>query len=129
MTTLVETDQATARFAAWLPDDLGLHIAVKREDEQWFALLLEFDITGCGATPGDAVAQSFELLMPYLQAYFEEGVDFEDALRPVPRALRSRIVIESMIGRALRRAMIHLPLTDESTYALPPGLLPRFATG
>jgi len=127
MTTSTVPDEQIARFGAWLPDEFELHVAMKREGSQWFALLLEFDITGCGATRADAVRQSFELLTGYLQAFFEDGAAFEDTLRPVPDTLRFRIAVESAIARALRVTMLKLPLTDESTYALPPGLL-RFAT-
>ncbi len=127
MTTSLAADQQIADFNAWLPDDLELHVAVKREETQWFALLLEFDITGCGDTRAEAVRQSFELLTAYLQEYFDEGANFADALRPVPAKLRLQITVESALARALRRTMLKLPLTDESTYAVPPGLL-RVAT-
>ena len=127
MTTSVAADQRIADFDAWLPDDLALHVAVKRENDQWFALLVEFDITGCGETRAEAVRQSFDLLTCYLQEYFEEGAAFADTLRPIPAKLRLQITVESAIARALRRTMLKLPLSDESTYAVPPGLL-RFAT-
>jgi hypothetical protein len=74
------------------------------------------------------VRQSFELLIAYLHAHFEEGDAFADAVRPIPRGLRARIILESTIARTLRRTMLRLPLMDESTYSLPPGLLPRFAS-
>jgi hypothetical protein len=113
-------------FSAWLDEDFEVHVAVKYEHGQWYALLLEFDITGCGATRGAAVQDSFELLGSYLQAYFEDGASFADAIRRVPRRLRARIAVESMIGRPLRGLALRLPLASESTYTLPPGLL-RFA--
>jgi hypothetical protein len=113
-------------FSAWLDDDFSFRVAVKYEHGQWYALLLEFDITGCGATRGAAVQDSFELLGSYLQAYFEEGAPFADTLRPVPWLLRARITVESMIGRPLRGLALRFPLASESTYTLPPGLL-RFA--
>jgi hypothetical protein len=130
MTTLERTaqDEQVAHFAAWLPDEFELRVAVKREHDQWFALQMEFDITGCGPTRADAVRQSFELLIAYLHAHFEEGDAFADAVRPIPRGLRARIILESTIARTLRRTMLRLPLMDESTYSLPPGLLPRFAS-
>jgi hypothetical protein len=113
-------------FSAWLDDDFSVHVAIKYEHDQWYALLLEFDITGCGGTRGAAVQDSFELLGSYLQAYFEDGASFADAIRPVPWRLRARIAVESMIGRPLRGLSLRLPLASESTYTLPPGLL-RFA--
>jgi hypothetical protein len=113
-------------FSAWLDEDFEAHVAVKYEQGQWFALLLEFDITGCGGTRGAAVQDSFELLGSYLQAYFQEGASFADAIRRVPWRLRARIAVESLVGRPLRGLALRLPLASESTYTLPPGLL-RFA--
>lgn len=113
-------------FSAWLDEDFSMRVAVKYEHGQWYALLLEFDITGCGTTRGAAVQDSFELLGSYLQAYFEDGASFTDAIRPVPWRLRARIAIESVIGRPIRGLALRFPLASESTYTLPPGLL-RFA--
>lgn len=121
-------DESIAPFAAWLPDDFELRVAVKREGDQWFALQMNFDITGCGPTRADAVRESFALLLAYLHAYFQDGAAFESAVRPIPRRLRLQILAESALARTLRRTMLRLPLRDESTYALPPGLLPSFAT-
>lgn len=130
MTTLEQTSQSEDlnRFAGWLPDEVELRIAIKRENDQWFALQMDFDVTGCGATRGDAVRESFELLIAYLHAHFEDGAEFDDTLRPIPRRLRAQIVLESALARALRHTMLHLPLASESTYSLPPGLLPQFAS-
>ncbi len=113
-------------FPAWLDEDFGGHVVLKREHGQWYALLLEFDITGCGSTRAAAVQDSFALLGTYLHDYFEEGASFADAIRPVPRRLRARLAVESILGRPLRSLAPRLALANESTYALPPGLL-RFA--
>ena len=113
-------------LSAWVDENFEVRVAVKYEHGQWYALLLEFDITGCGATKGAAVRNSLDLLGSYLQAYFEDGASFADAIRRVPRPLRARIAVESMVGRPLRGLALRLPLASESTYTLPPGLL-RFA--
>lgn len=123
----LEPKERAAAFREWLPQEVELRIAVKREAAQWFALQMDFDITGTGTTRAEAVRESFELLMAYLYAHYEEGAQFSDAVRPVPAQVRARIVVESAVGRVLRRVAVHLPLADESTYALPPGLLPRVA--
>jgi len=130
MTTSEQTQRSEnlSRFAEWLPDEVELRIAIKRENDQWFALQMDFDVTGCGATRGDAVRESFELLIAYLHAYFEEGAAFDETLRPIPRRLRTQIILESALARTLRRTMLRLPLANESTYSLPPGLLPQFAS-
>jgi len=128
MTTSAGSDDQVARFQAWLPDDFEITVAVKREHDQWYALLMEFDIAGCAGTRAEAVRQVFELLTAYLHGYFAEGAAFEDAIRPIPRRLRTQIALESKLARTLRRTALRLPLTDETTYALPPGLLPCFAS-
>jgi hypothetical protein len=113
----VPEHQATPReqeFPVWLDDDFSVHVAIKYEHGQWYALLLEFDITGCGDTRGAAVQDSFELLGSYLQAYFEDGASFADAIRPVPWRLRARVAVESMVGRPLRGLALRLPLASEA---------------
>jgi hypothetical protein len=112
---------------AWIDDDFVLRVAVKCERGQWFALLMDFDITGTGSGPGDAVRDSFGLLGAYLEDYYEEGAVFADALRPIPKRLRARIRFESTIAHAIRHVASRSSLAHESTYALPPGLIPSFA--
>jgi hypothetical protein len=114
-------------FALWLDDEFELHVAVKCEHRQWYALLMDFDITGCGASKRAAVENAFELLVPYLLAYHVDGATFAEALRPIPRRLRLRIFFETGLARGLRHVTPRLRLASESTYALPPGMLCRFA--
>ncbi len=120
--------ERAARLETWLPDDFEFGLALKREGDQWFALVMDFDITGCGATRAAAIADAFGLLGAYLEAYFDDGADFSETLRPIPAQLRIRIRLESIIAKTLRLTALRLPLTDETTYELPAGLLPRFAT-
>jgi hypothetical protein len=112
---------------AWVDDDFVLRVAIKCENGQWFALLMDFDITGCGASKAVAVRDAFGLLGAYLTDYFSDGVSFSETLRPIPARLRYRIRIESAIGSAMRHIYVHSRLANESTYALPPGLIPSFA--
>ncbi|HYM46414.1 MAG TPA: hypothetical protein VES65_09700 [Solirubrobacteraceae bacterium] len=114
-------------FLEWLDQDFEGHVAVKYENGQWFALLMEFDITGCGESKGAAVVQSLNLLSSYLLAYYEDGASFADVVRPIPRRLRVRIGIEGMLGHTLRRLRPQLSLARESTYDLPPGVIYRYA--
>jgi hypothetical protein len=123
-----EVDEREARLEAWLPDDFEFGLALKREADRWFALVMEFDITGSGDSRAAAVADAFGLLGAYLEAYFDDGADFSQTLRPIPTRLRFRIRVESMIAKPLRLTALRLPLSDEATYALPAGLLPRFAS-
>lgn len=113
-----------SEFVAWLSSaSLSVTVATKREHEQWYALLPQFDITGTGATVQDAVQDALELLIAYLRAYFDDGCDFQAAVRPIPRQLKIRIHTESLIGHALRRISEHVPFASEDTYELPPGAL------
>jgi hypothetical protein len=112
---------------AWIDEDFVLRVAVKCENGQWFALLMDFDITGCGPSKGAAVRDAFALLGAYLMDYFSDGVSFSETLRPIPARLKYRIRIESAVGSALRHIDAHSRLANESTYALPPGLIPSFA--
>jgi hypothetical protein len=121
-------DGRAARLETWLPDDFEFGLALKREGDQWFALFMDFDVTGCGATRAAAITDAFGLLAAYLEAYFDDGADFSETLRPIQAWLRLRIRIESMIAKPLRLTALRLPLSDEATYELPAGLLPRFAS-
>jgi hypothetical protein len=121
-------DGRAARLETWLPDDFEFGLALKREGDQWFALLMDFDVTGCGQTRAAAITDAFGLLGAYLEAYFEDGADFSRSLRPISTQLRFRIKVESMLAKPLRLTALRLPLRDETTYDLPAGLLPRFAS-
>jgi hypothetical protein len=113
---------SSAKLAAmvdWIDDDFTGHIGVKREGDQWFALLMDFDITGAGATRTEAIEQSLHLLTAYLLAFFDEGRAFKDAVRPIPARLRLRIIVESAVARRLRTALPRLERPSEATYALP----------
>jgi hypothetical protein len=121
----IEPDEESLR--AWVDDDFVLRVAVKCENDQWFALLMDFDITGSGESTAVAVRDAFGLLGAYLTDYYMDGASFGDTLRPIPLGLNFRIRVESAIGAALRHAAVRSRLSHESTYALPPGLIPSFA--
>jgi hypothetical protein len=112
-----------ARVEAWLPDDFDFRVATRRERGEWFAIAVDFDVTGKGPTRTSAVRQMSDLLSIYLAAYLIDGVSFEDTVRPVPARLRLRIQVESALGRALggviRRMDGGLSLARENNYILP----------
>ncbi len=115
-------------FADWLDQERAFVLAVERREDRWYALLVDFDITGMGATRHDAIEQVFDLLMAYLVAYFEDGQPFSAALRPIPKLLRTRIRLETSIGRLVRRlGARRLAFASEDTYTVPPSLLPCFS--
>lgn len=115
-------------FADWFDQERAFVLAVERREARWYALLVDFDITGMGATPQEAIEQAFDLLMGYLVAYFEDGQPFAAALRPIPTLLRTRIRLEAGIGRFVRRlGGRQLAFASERTYTVPPSLLPCFS--
>ncbi|HTW43135.1 MAG TPA: hypothetical protein VMD79_12550 [Solirubrobacteraceae bacterium] len=108
-----------ARVEAWLPDDFDFRVATKRERGEWFALAVDFDVTGKGASRAAAVRQMGELLALYLAAHLMDGDTFNDAIRPIPTRLRFRIQIESALGRVMRHVGGAVVLARENNYILP----------
>jgi hypothetical protein len=108
-----------ARIAAWFPDDFDVRVATKRENGEWFALAVDFDITGKGATRSTALRQMVDLLSLYLAAYLVDNADFSDTLRPVPARLRLRLQAEDALGRLTRHIGGKLSLARENNYILP----------
>jgi hypothetical protein len=121
MTVDTETSdkELEARIEAWIPDDFDFRVATKREEGEWFALAVDFDVTGKGPTRGAAVRQMGDLLGLYLAAYLVEGARFSDAVRPVPARMRLRIQAEDAISRAVRQVGGKIPLSRENNYLLP----------
>jgi hypothetical protein len=120
-------EEIEAAVEAWLPDDLDFRVATKRERKRWFALTVDFDITGTGETRAAAVRQMGELLSIYLAAYLMDGAGFGDAIRPVPTAMRLRMRLESMLAKATRGVDGRLPLSREDNYLLPTSQLAAHA--
>jgi hypothetical protein len=129
MATIEAASAEVEPFVRWLNDvdDFAVDIAVKKEHGDWFALVLQFDITGTGATRHEAITEVLHLLFAYLRAYFDDGAEFAAALRPVPRSLRLRIEAETAVARLGRHVSARAPFATEDTYALPPGTLANFA--
>jgi hypothetical protein len=73
---------------AWLPEWLELTLAQKRENDQWFVLIEEYDITGTGETQEAARAQALDLLQAYLLDHFHDGTPFDETRRPIPARLK-----------------------------------------
>jgi hypothetical protein len=121
MAILEETGKSElqARFESWVGDGFDLRVALWPEHGQWFALAMDFDITGQGITRQAAVHQMGQLLGAYLVAYFEEGASFSDALRPVPLPMRAKIRAESLLLSVLRSLDGRFELARERQYFLP----------
>jgi predicted RNase H-like HicB family nuclease len=120
---MIDTDtrdkELEARVEAWLPDDFDFRVATKREDGEWFALAVDFDVTGKGATRSAAVRQMGELLGLYLATYLIDNASFTDAVRPVPTRMRLRIQAEDAVSRIMRHVDGKIPLSRENNYILP----------
>lgn len=132
MTTAEKSDAAPTQhaFEEWLSaaiDERPFELALKREFDQWYATLIDFNITGVGPTPRAAVSDAASLMLAYLHAYFEDGCSFEDALRPVPALERLRWRAEGVISACGRRLSRPGLFGSESTYTLPPGVLSSIA--
>lgn len=116
-------DELLAAVEEWLPGDFDFRVATKCEEGDWFALALDFDVTGKGSTRAAAIRQMGELLAIYLAAYFADGASFESTVRPVPASLRFRIQVESALGHLILRPLAALPLSRslsrEDNYILP----------
>ncbi len=123
----MSSEEIEAAVEAWLPDDLDFRVATKRERERWFALAVDFDITGTGATRAAAVRQMGELLSIYLAAYLVDGANFGDAIRPVPTSMRLRMRLESVLAKAVRHIDGRVPLSREDNYLLPTSQLAAHA--
>jgi hypothetical protein len=120
-------EEIDAAVEEWLPDDLDFRVATKRERDRWFALAVDFDITGTGATRAAAVRQMGDLLAIYLAAYLVDGANFSDAIRSVPTSMRIRMRVESMLAKAIRHIDGRLPLSREDNYLLPTSQLAAHA--
>jgi hypothetical protein len=81
-----------------------VRLARRFEHGQWFVLIEEFDITGLGASPYDALDEAFSLLESHLHAHCEAGTPFEKTLRPIPRSLRLKIRAGGIVSRLLPEA-------------------------
>src|SRR5215831_1130251 len=83
-------------FRAWLDaSGFSVDVVAKRDHEQWYAVLPQFDLAGQGESAQDAARDAIGLLIAYLRVYYEDGAAFEDALRPMPRADRLRLRAEA----------------------------------
>lgn len=119
----LSSDELVEAVEAWLPDDFDFRVATRCEEGDWFALAIDFDVTGKGNSRGAAVRQMGELLAIYLATYFADGADFAETVRPVPASLRLRIQVESALGHLILRRLAALPLSRslsrEDNYILP----------
>jgi predicted RNase H-like HicB family nuclease len=108
-----------ARLREWVPEDFPWRMAIKRERGKWFALGVDFDITGHGDTIEAAVEELGELVGHYLGSYFRAGEPFEAAVRPIPRRMQMRIHLSTIAVKPLLRlshGAERLPFPRERSY-------------
>jgi hypothetical protein len=86
-------------FRAWLPANGKTFVGIKRDGDQWYAVFLEFNIAGTGASQREAVKDATRLLATHLVYSFTTGKTFEESRRPVPRRLQAWIRFSALLAR------------------------------
>lgn len=61
-----------------------IHILVTREDGEWLAHALEFDLMAASATDEDAVREICDMIDAYFEACADRGLSLSEARRPAP---------------------------------------------
>lgn len=95
-----------------IPADFFIHGLCVKEDHGWTAILLDFDVAGAGTSPHEAVRDALARLDDYLELCFDEGLEFEEAIRPAPERL------QKAYQQAMKAAA--LTATDPMPSPLPP---------
>lgn len=72
---------------------IRVSIWLVQDGENWQALAEEFDIAGQGSSQGLALKNLQELAIAYLDSCIDDGMSFEEALRPIPAKERLRLQI------------------------------------
>jgi hypothetical protein len=81
----------TEKAASEWPDVIRVSIWLVQDGETWQSLAAEFDIAEQGASQGLALKNLQELVIEYLESCIEDGMSFEEALRPIPMRERLRL--------------------------------------
>lgn len=105
------TNRAAAqpeKAASGWPDVIRVSIWLVQDGETWQSLAAEFDITGQGSSQGLALKNLQELVIDYLESCIEDGMSFEEALRPIPTRERLRLQLGRLMAplRRLRHKWI-----------------------
>lgn len=91
-------------FMSWLLDaPLDLSVYWKHQDNQWFCMFEDYDITGVGADERSSYRDAVGLLGAYLCSCFVDGLTVDQARRPVPWKLKLEIRRDLLIGGILSR--------------------------
>jgi hypothetical protein len=84
------TKEIAASLEDYVIPDYVLRGFYLLEDHGWTAIAVDFDIAGSGATPHEAIADAEEGLIHYLWMCKEDGLSFEEAIRPAPADVQDR---------------------------------------
>lgn len=100
-------------FRDWLGSPI-VHVTVRRQHDQYYAIAPSFDLAGVGATEADALRDLAGLLEAYLRSYFNEGRPYSAAVRsqgPRPGPIGSLLgLVAEVLGRVFeRRRQLVLP--------------------
>ena len=96
-----DRDDASSAPEGW-PDVIRSKVFVGREDDQYFALVLDFDIASQGPTPDEAVESVGKLLCSYLESSLKDRLPYDEVRRPVPAILRLKLHAQAVIRRRMR---------------------------
>jgi hypothetical protein len=95
--TTMNPPRAHQRVSDW-PDVIRMHVWLVQEEDNWQALAADFDIVGQGSTQGLTLENMQELVIDYLEACFEDGMTFEQIMRPIPRQERLRLEVGRLLN-------------------------------
>lgn len=86
---------------------IDVHLVVRREDERWSAVAVDYTIVGQGTTPDEAVEAAMDAVVSYLRWCHDDGMTLDEARRPIPGRWRLEIEAQRLIGRL--RETLHRP--------------------
>jgi hypothetical protein len=99
---MATVDTASDGLPAGWPDVIRTRVWIGREDDYWYALDADFDIVAQGDSPEAAERQLVEMVQDYLNSCVRDGLPYDQARRPVPRATCLRLDAEFALTRLLR---------------------------
>jgi len=80
---------------------------VRREDDHWSAVAMDYSIAGRGSSEDDAVNEMLELVSEYLRHCHADGVTLDACRRPIPRGWRIRLEFSVLTAKAWQLVTHH----------------------
>lgn len=111
--------QQHRQAASEWPREIRIMIWLVQDGDHWQALAADFDVVGQGRSQALALRNLQEHVIEYLDSCIDEGMTYEQALRPIP--LREKVRLESGRLMAPIRRMRHKWTTrDDLDFSLGP---------